>query len=468
MSRQSNYKQIWLSAAFLAVTIHPLAFAQSEQGDDPALQVLASATNPESNPPSGAEETLPAPGLVPPDSDRIRVTLSFMGGYIHDSSVASLGYERQGRLGYGIVNVSGRLTDALSYVFEVNPVNESSPLPACGEEGFFYPNTPQDFGPKVACHPDGRIRVDDYRSVAFDLMNQQGPIRQAYFQYDTRGFGFQFGRFVLPIGFGWEEVGSFTTKDAPHIQRINAESNFGLSIAREFGLLTVTAAGFLGDGNKFRDYDYFYFQDGSLDSNSTLSTLLSARMEPFQDLDLRASWKKGHTGSKVERLPNYWASKRNDNAVVLSAQYRASPFVRVFGEFADYTWGITRTSAEMLGFNTEPIHKRGYYIGADLSFPITDTVRVGTVMTREELSRDDSLVSFLSQTGYDVVLGKHEKSTAYRFYADLGDHLTVGIIRNNVWNPYAWISGIEEMSIRPGIERQGNQKWGIVARFRVH
>ena len=88
-------------------------------------------------------------------------------------------------------------------------------------------------------------------------------------------------------------------------------------------------------------------------------------------------------------------------------------------------------------------------------------------MTREELSRDDSLVSFLSQSGYNVVLGKHEKSIAYRLYADFGDHLTLGIIRNNVWNPYAWISGIEEMSIRPGIERQGNEKWGIVALFRV-
>jgi hypothetical protein len=215
-------------------TIQPLAFAQPEQDDDPTLQVVASAVNPQPCKHPHVEETADPPGLAPPDSDRIRVTLSFMGGYIHDSLIASLGYEKQGRIGYGIVNVSGKLTNALSYVFEINPVNESSPLPTCGEDYFFYPNTPQNFGPRVQCHPDGRSRVDDYRSVALDPMNQQGAIRQAYFRYDTGGFGLQFGCFVLPLGFGWEEVDSFTTKDAPHIQRINAESNFGLSIARKF------------------------------------------------------------------------------------------------------------------------------------------------------------------------------------------------------------------------------------------
>jgi hypothetical protein len=76
-------------------------------------------------------------------------------------------------------------------------------------------------------------------------------------------------------------------------------------------------------------------------------------------------------------------------------------------------------------------------------------------------------VSFLSQSGKDVVLGKYEKSTAYRFYADFGDYLTLGIIRNDVSNPYAWISGIEEISTRPGIERRGNEKWGLVARWRI-
>ena len=456
--------------AVLAMSVQVFAFAQSDQDQDPEPVVVVGGVDPAPDPEPVTDQTeteAQLPGLALPDSDKFRVTLNFMAGYIHDSSVATLGYEKQGRIGYGIINISGRMNDNLSYVLEVNPVNESSPLPACGEEGFFYPNTPQNFGPRVLCDPDGRLRVDDYRSIALDPMNQQGPIRQAYLRYQAGGLGLQFGRFVLPIGFSWEEVGSFTTKDATHIQRINTESNFGLSLDHVFGPATVTAAAFLGDGNKFRDYTYFYFQDGSLDSNSALTTLLSARVEPLPGLDLRASWKKGYTGSKVERLPNYWASKRNDDAVIFSAQYRANQFVRVFGEHARYTWGITRTSAELLGFATDPISKPGYYVGADLSVPISDKVRVGTVITREELLRDDSLIFWLAQSGYDVQLGKKERATAYRFYADISDLVTLGIIRNDLSNPYPWASGIEPVPLTPGLKSQGNEKWGLVVLFRV-
>ena len=462
MTNSSTRARIGLLATWLAGSIPLLAFANSGQDEDPAQEVVVARAD------RGPDEEPDGEATEPDAHPRLRVKLSFMGGYIHDSSIASLGYEKQGRIGYGIVNISGSLNDALSYVFEVNPVNESSPLPACGEEGFFYPNTPQRFGPRVQCVPDGRLRVDDYRSIALDPMNQQGLIRQAYFRYEAGGFGLQFGRFVLPIGFGWEEVGSFTTKDATHIQRINAESNFGFSLDRAFGPARVTGAAFLGDGNKFRDYTYFYFQDGSLDSNAGLSALFSARVEPFPGLDVRASWKKGDTGSKVERLPNYWASKRRDDALVLSAQYRANRVVRVFGEYARYTWGITRTSAEPLGFNGDPINKPGYYVGADLSVPITDKVVVGAVMTREELVRDDSLISFLAQSGHAVALGKKERSTVYRFYAKFSDLVTLGTIRNDLSNPYPWVSGIEEMVLRPGQGPQGNDKWGVVVLFRVH
>ncbi|MCH7663795.1 MAG: hypothetical protein IH859_08000 [Chloroflexi bacterium] len=273
---------------------------------------------------------------------------------------------------------------------------------------------------------------------------------------------------MLPIGFNWEEVGSFTAKDATHIQRINAESNFGISLDQTFGPATVTVAAFIGDGNKFRDYTYFYFQDGSLDSNSALTTLLSARVEPLSGLDLRVSWKKGYTGSKVERVPNFWASKRNDQAVIFSAQYRVNQYARVFGEYARYTWGLTRTSAEMLGLDTRPINKPGYYVGADLSVPITEKVRLGAVITREELTRDDSLISFLSQNGYDVQLGKKERSTVYRFYANISDVVTVAVIRNELSNPYAWVSGIEPIAgPNPGAANNGSNKWGLIVSFKV-
>ncbi len=408
-------------------------------------------------------------GFALPETDRLRVRLSFMAGYIHDSAVATLGFEKQGRVGYAIISLFGGLSENLRYLLEINPVNESRPLPACGEDGFFYPNTPQDVGPQVACEPDGRLRVDDYRFIALDPVNQQGPIRQAYLRYDTGGFGLTFGRFILPIGFYWEDMGSFSAKDATHIQRINAESNFGLGFEYAFGArASVTAAAFLGDGNKFRDYDYFYFQDGSLDSNSAMTTLLSGRVEPVEGLDLRAAWKKGFTGSKVERVPNFFASKRRDDAIVLSAQYRLSDFARVFGEYARYTWGLTETSAELLGLETGPIDKPGYYVGADLSAPVTRSVRVGTVITREELTRDDSLISFLGLQGFDVRLGKKERSTAYRFYADFSDRVTVALVRNDHSNPYRFVSGIEPIAgANPDAASSGSDKWGLVVRFRL-
>ena len=413
------------------------------------------------------EEQLP--GFAVPETSKLRVRVSFMAGYVHDPAVATLGFEKQGRLGYGIVGLFGKLSESLSYMLEINPVNEGQPLPSCGEEGFFYPNTAQNFGPRVTCEPDGRLRVDDYRFIALDPMNQQGPIRQAYLRYGNGRFGLKFGRFILPIGFHWEEVGSFTTKDSTHIQRINAESNFGLGLDYSFGeQASVTAAAFLGDGNKFRDYDYFYFQDGSLDSNSALTTLLSGRVEPVEGVDLRVAWKKGFTGSKVERVPNFFASKRNDDAVVLSVQYRASDFARVFGEYARYTWGLTETSAQLLALDTGAIDKTGYYAGADVSAPISRTVRVGTIITREALTRDDSLLSYLSLQGFDVTLGKKERSTTYRFYADFRARVTMAVIRNNHSNPYRWVSGIEPIP-GPGPNAADNTspKWGLVVRFRL-
>ena len=165
-------------------------------------------------------------GLKLPDTDKVRIGIRFLAGYGADYSEESLGLENQGRVGYAIVRLSGTISQRFSYLLEVNPVNEAYPLPSCGETRYFYPNVPQAFGPNVSCDNNGRVRVDDYRFVALDTIVQQGPLRQAYIDYRGR-IGVRFGRFVLPVGFGAEEAGSFTAKDATHIQRIDAEASFG-------------------------------------------------------------------------------------------------------------------------------------------------------------------------------------------------------------------------------------------------
>jgi hypothetical protein len=415
-----------------------------------------------------------AAGLPVPDSDRMRVSARFMAGYGHDRAQFGLGFENQGRVGYAILDVFGRLNDRVSYRFSFNPVNETEPRPACGEEGYFYPNEPAflgDIGPGVACEPDGNRRVDMYKFIALDLMNQQGPVREAWVDIAlTRSFSARFGRLVLPMGFGWEEAGSFTAKDATRIQRINAESNFGLMFSWQHGdprprpTISAHVAGVLGDGNRNRDYDYFYFERSDLDSNSALTVLLGAAFAPTPALDIRVSGKRGFSGSRVERLPNYWASKRHDHAFIVSARYQPIRHVAVFGEGAHYTWGLTRTSAELFDFDDAPIRKNGYYGGAEVSYPLGRTSRVGLNVTREELSRDDSLIKFLEAGGTrGVTMGESDRGTVLRLFFEL-PNLTLAFYRNLDETPFPFVSGIVPIDAPPDVIEGATNKWGIVVR----
>ena len=120
----------------------------------------------------------------------------------------------------------------------------------------------------------------------------------------------------------------------------------------------VAVMGVLGDGNREKDYDWFYFANPTLDTNSALTVVGTVRARPHQRLDLRAAYKRGFTGSKVERLPSYWASKRIDDAFVASAKLQAHPWVSIFAEYARYVWGPAETSAEMLGIRPTTLASR--------------------------------------------------------------------------------------------------------------
>jgi hypothetical protein len=322
------------------------------------------------------------------------------------------------------------------------------------------------------CDNNGRLRVDDYRFIALDPLMQQGPIRQAYLMYSRGPFGVRFGRFILPIGFGWEDVGSFSAKDATHIQRINAEASFGVQFLlkkryKSRDLANLSLAGVIGDGNKYHDYDYFYGIEGSLDSNSWQTLVLSGTLAPVSQVELRGALKLGDTGSKVERLPNFYASKRKDNAIVMSLRYRPFKQASVWYEHARYTWGLMKTSAELLGLpDTNPVHKAGYNIGAGLAQPLTKSLTAGTTVTREELSRDDALIKYLVfQNLYGVSMGKKERSTVFRFYLDIGRSVRVGFYRNVLSNPFPWVSGIQPVAGQNAYRGRGNNKWGVVVRF---
>jgi hypothetical protein len=230
----------------------------------------------------------------------------------------------------------------------------------------------------------------------------------------------------------------------------------------------MTISAFLGEGNRFWDYSYFYFEDRSLDANSALTMVASATLAPIEPLRVQASIRRGFTGSKVERLPSYWASKRNDHAVVIGVEYRPLKHTRVLGEWAQYTWGPTTTSAEMLQFDTRPIHKRGYYVTAEGRYPLTRGSGFGGSVTREEIDRADSLVKFLAaHQMFGVEEGRKDRMTVLRVFADLGEGVRLGFYRNLDSNPFPQASGIWPISGPKAYSGRSTDKWGLILRLQV-
>jgi len=409
-----------------------------------------------------AQESAPVANGMP------KMSINFLAGYGLDESQSSLGFETQGRIGHVIFAVNGKIRNNFVYRIEINPVNESSPLPACGEKNYFFPNDPtlSRMGPNVSCSPNGRQRVDDYRFISLDPVHQQGPIRQAFLTYIHGPFNIQGGRFILPIGFQWDEIGSFTAKDATHIQRINAESEFGLGVGYTKPRFKTEAVIFAGD-TRYRDYSYFYFIDESLDANSGLNFMASLSIKPLKGLEVQGTLKKGFSGSKIEGLPNFWASKRNDDAVVISGKYSPFQYLTVFGEYAQYTWGLMKTSAELLGRpDTSVVKKPGYYIGVTGKYPITSDIVAGTTITREELSRDDSLVRYFAEEKiFNTELGKKERSFTTRYFVTIYNRVTIGVYVSKISNPFPWLSGMTPVAGENAYHNRGSNKWGMVIRF---
>ena len=387
-------------------------------------------------------------------SERYRFGGELVAGWSHDGAQAALGFEKQGRVGMAILSLSGRVSDRVRYFVSVNPVSETRSRPACGEKDFFFPNDPNLFagtGPIVKCdEEDGLKRVDTYNTFSLDYITQQGLLREGYVDVaasdlvTVRG-----GRFILPIGFAPREVGATSAKDMARITRLNAEANFGAMVAvskrrdNDRPLFDAAVMAVLGDGNREKDYDWFYFVNTSLDTNSAITILASMRIAPVSAFELRGAYKKGYTGSKVERLPSYWASKRNDDAIVASLKVAPAPWVSIFGEYAHYRWGPTLTSGELVGIPAlEPIDKTGYYMGGQLDVPVSSRVRAGGSITREELLRDDSLIQYLSLNNlYGVSMGKKDRLLIARGFVDINRLVNLTFFWVDVSNPFPWVSG---------------------------
>lgn len=413
-----------------------------------------------------------------PRGDWMRVRFDVLGANYWDYAQAPLGHETQGRIGWAIISLSGKINPYVSYAAELNPVNDSArPLPACGEQDFFYPNTPDPNGPPVACVPDGRNRVDLYRFIGLDPLTQQNAVRVAVVDVHTPtgSLGVQAGRFVAPIGFGWQELGSWTNQDAPLIQRLNADASFGAQLYAQIRrngrpLARLEGAIMRGDANRSLEYSYSVFVAPDEDTNSGATSIFRATLTPLSGLDVRVSAKYGFSGSKVEGYPSFYLSKRNDASAIGSIQYRVNRYVRGFGEYARYVSGLPDTSADLIGVTQKPVIKRGYYVGGEVKAPLPKRWEGMVSITRENLSRNDSLVWYMEGLGlYDVHLGARVHSTIVRFSVRPVRGVELGAYWNHLENPYLWLSGIVPVSGPRAFEERGENrpKYGVIFRVQV-
>ena len=70
-------------------------------------------------------------GFTFDQNERLRFGGELMMGWSHDGAQAALGFEKQGRVGWAILSVSGRVSDRVRYFVTVNPVSETRSRPAC-------------------------------------------------------------------------------------------------------------------------------------------------------------------------------------------------------------------------------------------------------------------------------------------------------------------------------------------------
>ena len=90
-------------------------------------------------------------------------------------------------------------------------------------------------------------------------------------------------------------------------------------------------------------------------------------------------------------------------------------------------------------------------------------MNLGVNVTREELSRDDSLITYLAARGlYGVTRGKKERDTALRLRADVGRYVTLGMYRMWLDNPFPQASGITAVEGPGAYQAWGSNRWGFM------
>lgn len=395
---------------------------------------------------------------------------------VQDESLrAAMGRERQIKPAFAIISAYGDLGDYLSYRVEINPVDDSVvPRPYVphpdDRRTYFFPNQPDYPGARgVSSDPEGLYKVDDYKHSGLDPIIQQGMLRAGWVEVHTksRRWGARVGRFYVNQGMGVGDVLWFTAKDLTHIQRINFQADNGLTLYYDAGRIRAELAAITGNSNPYHDYAYFDFTDPAEDKNSALGGVGTLRAT-FGRSFAGVSYRKNYLNSRIEDATTLQLSKHTDDALVVFGRWEPKEFVRVYGEYARYTWGLAPSSAELLPGPPvkSPVPKPGYYAGVDLYAPQTRYGRFGVTLMREEIRRDDALVAWAAANQlFGVTLDKWERATIIKVHARFFDSLTAFFFYNDLSNPFPELSAIKAISGPAADKEANNNKYGLGVRF---
>ncbi len=404
------------------------------------------------------------------------IDFSFAG--VYDRALwESMGRERQIKPAFLNLSVVGSVNDCLSYVVVINPVQDG-PVPRPYVPGpndprsYFFPNQPDGLG--VSSDPEGLYKVDDYKFSAFDPIIQEGMLRVGYIDLHSRAhagerrFGVLLGRAYVPQGFGLDDVTWYTAKDLTHIQRIDAQTDNGVFLHMTDRRLSVNLVGVTGNANPYHDYGYFDFTDPTEDKNSAVAFVGSARWTGGR-YALGVSYRKNDVNSRIEDTASVQRSKHNDNAVVVSASVKPADAVRVFAEYARYTWGLAATSAAALPGPpvASPVIKPGFYVGVEVTSPVTRLGQWKASATYERLSRNDALVAWAAANLlYGARLGEYERTTIVKAETKLMGSVSFFGFWVDESNPFPKLSAIQALT-GPGSESApGGRRVGFGFRFR--
>jgi hypothetical protein len=93
---------------------------------------------------------------------------------------------------------------------------------------------------------------------------------------------------------------------------------------------------------------------------------------------------------------------------------------------------------------------------------------VGSTVTREEISRDDSLIKFLALNNlYGVEMGKKDRATTARFFVTVSNIVTGGIYWSDVSNPFPWASGSWPVTGPQAFTGRVPDRYGLVVTVRA-